>query len=100
MSCLGEKPWDLYKAPTMEQRKSETLREEGNKIVFTYLRIGRGEVAGFEKGRRVYFPPSEPLYAFFIYSKATQCNQQLAVQYDDQFSIQLSVVFAFFMCST
>ena len=45
---------DLYKPPTMEERKSKGLRGEGkgDHIKFIYLGIERRQVIGFRKARR------------------------------------------------
>ena len=43
---------DLYKAPTMEERKSERLTGEGDHIKFIHILFDTGQVVGFRKGRK------------------------------------------------
>ena len=40
---------DLYNVPKSEERKSECLRGEGDRINFIDLRFGRGQVVGLGK---------------------------------------------------
>ena len=42
----------IYKAPTTYERRHERLRGGGDRIKFIDLRVERGKVLGFWKGRR------------------------------------------------